>query len=97
MHPNHLDEECVGCDRPLREGGDHVNWAILDKKAEWDYPAAGNVAHDIPAEYAMTLVCDECREDDVELEHALKGEDLERVPIDELEDLQPMAERIEDQ
>lgn len=90
-----FDEECVCCDRPLREGGDHINWTILPKKAEWDSPAGGNVAYDIPAEYAMTLVCDECVEADEDPQYALKDEDLERVDVDELEDLPPMRERIE--
>lgn len=90
-----FEEECVICDRPLEEGGEHINWVTLPKKAEWDYPAAGNLLYDIPAEYAMALVCDQCLESEEEPEYALKGVELERVPIDELEDLPPMRERIE--
>lgn len=89
-----FEEPCVVCDRPLGEAGNHINWVYLNKKAEWDYPVAGNVAYDIPAEYAMTLVCDECMEFDNEPKYALKGEDLERVPLNELDDLPPMEDRI---
>lgn len=90
----YFDVPCCCCDQPLREGGTHINWAYLPKKAEWDSPVTGNVAYDIPAEYAMALVCDECYENDEEIQWVLKGEDLERVDPDELEDLQPMHERI---
>lgn len=89
----YFDQPCTACDRPLREGGEHINWVMLNKKAEWDSPIGGNVLYDVPGEYAMTLICDECMEEDNDPEYALRGEDLERVPIDELEDLPPMRDR----
>lgn len=92
-----FEEECVCCDEPLGERGDHINWVYTSYKAEWDYPVAGNVAYDIPSEYAMALVCDVCLEEDRDVEYVLKGEDLERVPIDELEEIPTMEERIFEQ
>lgn len=91
-----FEVECVCCDQPLGDRGEHINWVYSAHKAEWDYPAAGNVAYDIPSEYAMTLVCDVCMEEDRDIEYVLKGEDLERVPIDELEEIPTMRERIID-
>lgn len=87
-------QPCCCCDQRLMDGGSHINWTLIAKKAEWDYPAAGNVAFDIPDDYAMALVCDECVAAEAEIKWVLKGEDLERVDPDDLEDLPTMHERI---
>lgn len=88
------DEPCCACDRPLLEAGHGINWVILDKRAAWDDPAAGNVRWNIPNEYAMALVCDQCIDADRDPVYALRGEDLDRVPIEALDDLPSMRERI---
>lgn len=89
-----LESACCGCDEIISNKGEHVNLICLPKKADWEFPTMGNVVFDIPSVYATAIMCDDCLENDTDPEYAVRGEDLERVPVDELEDIVPMSERI---
>jgi hypothetical protein len=94
------DETC--CCEPdgghlIREGGSHINLAMLKKKADWPYLAAMNFlvpgAKENPL--AMAVVCDRCLDEKREIRYAIGGRpgnngqaEYFRVPVDELEDLE---------
>ena len=54
-----LEIECCACNERIGTNGTLINVIVLDKKAGWKYPVAGNV---ITGEYgrAIAIICDKC-------------------------------------
>ena len=85
---------CCGDDHTIREGGSHINLAILRKLARWPYLTAKNVLVPESEKYplANAVVCDRCRDEKREIKYAMagiQGEDgaeYYRVSVDELEE-----------
>lgn len=84
-----LEIECCACDERIGNNGAHINVIMLDKKAEWEFPTAGNIRTGERG-MAVAIICDKCVEGRKLPKFAIKFDKSEviRVPISELKNFE---------
>lgn len=82
--------KCCSCGTPIGQSGSHINIVCLNKRAEWDYPKAGNVLTGESGR-AVAIVCDRCISLNKPSKYAVKfngplAKDVEYIPVENLMD-----------
>jgi len=83
--------KCCACGMPMRLSP-HINMVQLGLRAEWKYPAAGNVLTGQPCIEALAIVCDECVRRRAKIKYAIEWSSSRRhVKYHKVEDLKPLV------
>jgi len=81
-----INEKCCACDRIISNHSKHINGVMLDRRAQWEYPIAGNIITGEKGK-AVAIVCDECLDKQKPVKYAVRFEESNviYVPIEDLE------------
>lgn len=81
-----INEKCCACGKIIGDHGGHINGVMLNRRAQWKYPVAGNIITGEKGK-AVAIICDECFDKQKPVKHAVRFErsKIIYIPIEDLE------------